>query len=314
MARATRPETTGEPGAQPVDPGPDGAGEPPDQGPSDVDLTTLTDPEHTDEATERAVGRDTIESRVQSESGNSQPGRPRRRLARRLVRVTLLAIVLGAIGFGIYLAWPVVYDRYIQPVRDNTAALALVDQRIAAAELRLSELETRAAAIEGVGESLTAIQVGADTRINSIEGLIEAHTTQLDMLDETIGRLEEADEAAAESILSELGIVRSMELLSRARLFLYQANYGLAAQDLTAARNVLASLAPQEEADQALVDSTLFRIDLALAALPDRPVAASDDLDIAWQLLLGEVPAPTPTTTPATATTTTLPPTATTAP
>jgi hypothetical protein len=221
----------------------------------------------------------------------------------------LTVIVLGAIGVGVYLAWPVVFDRYVQPVRDNTAELVLLDERIAAAELRLTELEARAAAIEGVGESLTAIQAGVDDRVGSIEDLIAAHRDRLDALDDAASRLEAADEAAASSTLTELGIVRSMELLSRARLFLYQANYGLAAQDLTAARSVLSDLEPATE-NQAAIESTLFRIDLALGALPDRPVAASDDLDIAWQTLLGDVPSPTPSTT----TTTTTPTATTTAP
>ncbi len=38
-------------------------------------------------------------------------------------------------------------------------------------------------------------------------------------------------------------------------------------------------------------------VDLALSGLPDRPVAASDDLDIARQTLLGDVPSPAPSTT-----------------
>jgi hypothetical protein len=46
-----------------------------------------------------------------------------------------------------------------------------------------------------------------------------------------------------------------------------------------------------------------------MGALPDRPVVASDDLDIAWQVLLGDVPAPSTSSTvpPSTTSTTTAP-------
>jgi hypothetical protein len=95
-------------------------------------------------------------------------------------------------------------------------------------------------------------------------------------------------------------------------LFLYQANYGLAAQDLMSARTILAGLEGTTIGDAA-IEETVFRLDLAIGALPGRPVAASDDLDIAWQALLGEhaQPTPTPTVPEAPTTTSTIPTTTT---
>jgi hypothetical protein len=44
----------------------------------------------------------------------------------------------------------------------------------------------------------------------------------------------------------------------------------------------------------------LLRLDLTLSNLPSFPVAASDDLDIAWQVLLGGLPPTEPTPAPTT--------------
>ena len=76
---------------------------------------------------------------------------------------------------------------------------------------------------------------------------------------------------------------------------MYQSNFGLAEQDVQIARNVLATVqrdAPEELAED--LETVLLHLDLALSNLPSFPVAASDDLDIGWQILLtGSAPTPT---------------------
>jgi hypothetical protein len=60
-------------------------------------------------------------------------------------------------------------------------------------------------------------------------------------------------------------------------------------------RDLLAAV--QDDAPRSLAEDLeiiLLHIDLALSNLPNFPVAASDDLDIAWQILLtGSAPTPT---------------------
>ena len=51
--------------------------------------------------------------------------------------------------------------------------------------------------------------------------------------------------------------------------------------------------APRPLADE--LNAVVQRLDMALSNLPDFPVAASDDLDIAWQILLSGLPQATPT-------------------
>ncbi len=88
-----------------------------------------------------------------------------------------------------------------------------------------------------------------------------------------------------------------MELLSRARLFLYQSNFGLARSDAQAARDVLAEMqSTAPESKQKDLTEALFRLELVIKNLPDFPVAASDDLDIAWQILMDGYPVPSTAT------------------
>ena len=95
--------------------------------------------------------------------------------------------------------------------------------------------------------------------------------------------------ANQDSVGRQVSMLRSMELLSRARLFLFEADYGLARRDVEAARNILAAV-PAIEGDAEVLTETVFRLDRTLANLPDRPVVASNDLDIAWAVLLGQIP------------------------
>jgi hypothetical protein len=62
------------------------------------------------------------------------------------------------------------------------------------------------------------------------------------------------------------------------------------------ARDVLAKIQP--DAPKPLgneLAAVVERLDMTLSNLPDFPVAASDDLDIAWQILLSGLPQATPT-------------------
>jgi hypothetical protein len=80
-------------------------------------------------------------------------------------------------------------------------------------------------------------------------------------------------------------------MLSRARLYLYESNFGLARLDVQAARDLLLSLQSDIATDkEAALGEVITRLDLALGNLPDFPVIAADDLNIAWQLLVNGLP------------------------
>jgi|FLYL01.1.fsa_nt_gi uncharacterized coiled-coil protein SlyX len=217
------------------------------------------------------------------------------RFVRRLARWVFWLLVITAIGVGAYYGWPVVQDRLLRPVETNTAQVAELTDRLAAIEERLVQLEARAAATEA---EVGAVEAAAEETTGDVDALAD-RMAELDRRIEALERTSEELGARVDQVDSgfseELAVLRAMELMSRARLFLYQANYGLAAADLRAARAVLG-----EHAGTPRIDEAVTRIDLALSALPARPVAAADDLDIAWALLLGDVaiaPPPAPQTT-----------------
>lgn len=237
------------------------------------------------------------------EPAESAPTLPkaRRSWGRRIVRFLVTLIVLGALGVAGYYGWTRVDER----IDDNTAAIRGAEERLNAAEPEVSDVAVRVDAIiaaenvvpdrltsvEDAIAALVAEQADLDTRLGSAESLIAGHTGQLRILDDLQKALEGDLAATNTAAARQVSQLKSMELLSRARLFLYQANYGLAEQDIVAARDLIAN-APVSDVvtDTILKGELLLRLDKAAEALPDLPVAAVDDLNIAWQLLLGEAP------------------------
>lgn len=209
-----------------------------------------------------------------------------------LARLLLILILLGLVGIGVYLSLPVLYQRYVQPVQENTVQLQQLSDQQRQSEQAVAELKTRLAALEAEqsrqAESFTAL----DQRLSEIETEIAARTESLKTLEEMQATLQSQNEATNAELERQINLLKGMELLSRARLFMYQSNFGLARQDIQSARGLL--LAIQPEAPEPLANdlsAVILRLDLTLSNLPNFPVAASDDLDIAWQILLGGLPA-----------------------
>ncbi len=226
-----------------------------------------------------------------------QPRPWRKRLFRAVILVVMAAVAVAAA----VLAWPVLNDRVLQPVAVNTEDTAAVQAELDVALERLAGLEDEVATLEGEVAAIDGDLGSLSGQIDTLTGRIDDVDTQLDDLADLPATIEAADAELGDRLLE----VKAMELLSRARLFLYQANYGLAAEDVASARAVLADLSGTDPARTLAVE----RLGVVLSALPDRPVAASADLDIAWQALLGEVPAllPLGSTSPAAGNPTTVP-------
>ena len=100
------------------------------------------------------------------------------------------------------------------------------------------------------------------------------------------------DESSALADLQrQVTLSRSIELLSRARLYLSQSNFGLAKQDVQAERDLLVGLQTGMPADRIVIlQGVIVRLNLALGNLPAFPVLPVEDVDIAWQLLVNGLP------------------------
>lgn len=212
-----------------------------------------------------------------------------------LFRVVLIFIIVGAIGAGLYFGWPIIYNEYILPVQNNTAQIGRVEKRQEQSNARVAVLETQAVSAQTEQARQSGAISAIGSRVAILETEISAHTNSLAALE----KMQTEQDTNQQDLKSDLGrqikILRGMELLSRARLYLYQSNFGMAKQDVQIARDILA--ATQSSTDELFgkeLTEVVQRLDLCLSRLPDFPVTASDDLDIAWQVLLQGIPQTTP--------------------
>lgn len=237
----------------------------------------------------------------QLEAPPSRPGfrQQVRRFFELLLRIVAWAIILTVIGGGLYFGLPLLYQRYILPVQENTAELRQLRQQQIQSEQIIADLKTRLETMETQqaqqAESLTAL----GGRVANVEKEIDAHTESLSALEKMQDTLQSQTDAASGELNRQVNLMKSMELLSRARLYIYQSNFGLAKQDVQSARDLLVTIRPDAPDSLASeLDAVLLRLDMVLSNLPNFPVTASNDLDIAWQLLFGKMPQSQPATSP----------------
>ena len=235
----------------------------------------------------------------------------------KILRVLLILALIAGVVAAIYFGAPYLYERFILPIEENTARLEEIEQEQAAEieqlnnqitdlKSRLSDLETR--------QTTTAQTLAeAEGEITALETALESQgetLTQLDALQEGLDTLS-LTVADNESLLEEGSLVlaelqrqvtmsRAIEMLSRARLYLFESNFGLASQDVEAARDLLLTLESDIPVEKtATLQEVIDRLDRALENLPEFPVIAVDDVDIAWQLLVNDLPdLPASTSTP----------------
>lgn len=196
-----------------------------------------------------------------------------------LLKLIMLAILFAAVGALFYYGLPYIQRTFIAPVEENTAQIDTIESEIAALQTQLDAM---------------------NTRVTALEGSIEAHTISIQKLEEMQVRLETELQESNDAILLELKhevmFTRALDILARGRLYLAQSNFGLAETDVQSAHDLLVEL--NAEKNDGVLTQTISRLDLALDNLPEFPVVASGDLEIAWQILMfGDVP-PTPTSTP----------------
>ncbi|KUK98045.1 MAG: hypothetical protein XE06_0172 [Anaerolineaceae bacterium 46_22] len=225
-----------------------------------------------------------------------------------ILRTLLILALIAGVVAAIYYGTPYLYEKFILPIEENTARLDEVENKqatdveqltnqIADLKSRLADLETR---------QTTSAQTLAEAQgqITALESAVLSHSETLEQLDamqaalDTLAlessdhesRFEEVYFALAE-VKREVKLSRAIEMLSRARLYLYESNFGLARLDVQAARDLLLTLQSDISTEKnATLQEVITRLDLALDNLPTFPVIAVDDVDIAWQLLVNGLP------------------------
>ena len=256
-------------------------------------------------------------------------GAAARAFGRGVLRLLVILVILGVVSLGVYYAVPLAYRELVLPVRDTSARLQAMETQNASNQSGLNEalqgLQARVNQLEVervvVAEQQAGLQSGQEslrlTQTSLESGLVELEklkgelmgyqqfqsyeATRVDGFQQTLN----APQAQVVDMLRQVEILKAVNLLTRAQFNLAQNNFGLARTGAQTARDVLLSLRerlPEEE--RAGLNPWLARLDLVLSELPDFPVAAAGDLEIACELLVGGILPPTPTPGPATATAT----------
>jgi hypothetical protein len=215
-----------------------------------------------------------------------------------LFRLVLLLLILTVVSMALYFALPLFYDTFVRPVEQNTTQVRELQSRQEQTEQQLSDLQTKLDTLESVQNEHDGTLTELDQRVIDIETEIAARTESLAALERLQAELEAQNQEVSDELERQIDLLKSMELLSRARLSMYQSNFGLARQDVQIARDLLDSIQPDAPSPlREELGAAVQRLDMTLSNLPAFPVVASDDLDIAWQILFAGLPEETPTIT-----------------
>lgn len=233
---------------------------------------------------------------------------PGSRLLGFFVRLFFVILVGAAIGVGAYYGLPALYKDFIQPIQTNTQRVAALESNLASVQVDFREkqatLSKDISNVEGEvasqREGIAALNAQSDgweiqldeiktevDRLQSLTDRVQDLEDRLDVLSERLDMLElaiEVEDTPIEQIQEQIQLLRVMELVTRARMWIIQDNLGKATEDLTIAKEALDSL------DAALDDGSLTpiveRLDQILFEIPLSPVIAADDLEIVWKLLI----------------------------
>lgn len=207
------------------------------------------------------------ESKAEEESFRSSFGRAFINFLRAVLRLILIVSLIFAFGALFYYGLPYIQRTFIAPVEENASRVSELENEIARLQTEVAEL---------------------NHRLITVETTIETHNASIQKLDEIQAAIEsqlaENNNAVLLELKHEVMLARAFDMLGRARLYLSQSNFGLAKEDVQSARDILFAL--QIETNDAVLSEVVARLDLALGNLPQFPVVASGDLEIAWQILM----------------------------
>lgn len=228
-----------------------------------------------------------------------------------LLRLLIVVLLGGVFGAAVYFGVPTLYRSAIEPMQVNAQRIAELEQaldqvqttagrQVEQAGERLVEIESRLAeqgeALAMMQAELEVVQTSLEDqrdRVSRLRNVVDRVEDLTYDMDKMVARVEMLESTLAEvelpaaSIERQLQLIRAMTLLTKARLWLVQDNLGLAAEEISTARDLLAEVvgAEQDGEDEAL-GKIVDRLDLALADVRTTPIVAADELEIAWKLLI----------------------------
>lgn len=225
----------------------------------------------------------------------------------RLIIVILAGVILAGL---LYMGFVLIYQQAILPARENAARLNLLETQQAGQMDSLSQrMEKLQQQVTELGNQMIVLQdefAALKRDQEMVQSTQQAYPLQLKRLDDLEKKLAEVrkigqdalqlaqenqETIASGELLTELEyqltVLKSALLIQRARVYLSQANLGLARDEIRAARLLLTELQQTAgEEKKAELAAWIGRLDSALVNLPDRPVMAASDLQVAENLIL----------------------------
>lgn len=225
----------------------------------------------------------------------------------RLIIVILAGVILAGL---LYMGFVLIYQQAILPARENAARLSLLETQQAGQLDSLSQrMEKLQQQVTELGNQMIVLQdefAALKRDQEMVQSTQQAYPLQLKRLDDLEKKLAEVRKIGQDALqlaqenqetitsgelLTELEyqltVLKSALLIQRARIYLSQANLGLARDEIRAARLLLVELQQTASEEQkAELAAWIGRLDSALVNLPDRPVMAASDLQAAENLIL----------------------------
>lgn len=136
-------------------------------------------------------------------------------------------------------------------------------------------------------KEISAVQTQLETRIKGVSTAVDGLDEQITELQDEVEALNErldSGKEPADVLRREVQLVKAMELLTRSRMSIVENNLGLAEEDIQVARDLLVDL-PVLETQEDAKTAIIVHLNLAIENLPELPVLAAENLEIAWQLL-----------------------------
>jgi chromosome segregation ATPase len=182
----------------------------------------------------------------------------------------------------------------IESLEEQVALLTEEFAQLEAFRIAVDDVKTEQDALRRDLTSTENALGNLESDVDSIDSDLDRIATMVEDLDEqvvAIGTIVQGQDEKLEQMAIEIQMLKAMELLTRARLFLVQGNITMARTDILQARDLLfnlSSLAPEYQQETIL--EIVNRLDDVLEIMSQSPIAASDRLEAAWQLLVEGLP------------------------
>lgn len=233
-----------------------------------------------------------------------------------ILRILLIIVAGGVIGAVIYFSavgWiPYIEHRFFEPIDNNQTQItalygtqAALENQLASSGAGLSEgqvpsLENLKATLEALEQNTallredlarleTEIKIISAQSFTQVPARLSTLTAKQQDSDVHLSALATAQMAYLGSDF-EIDLIQLIALLSRANQYLLHDNFGLAEDQLVAARQILLDIEEMQIGwHHVQVLELLSLIEGALADLPYQPELASLKLELAWHLILQDL-------------------------